>query len=133
MVEKRQEQLELPLVWHRFGDHFNRPEPIKVECEVHGGYNYIFEPVSGNYHFKTAYRLTTYLPCEGFAQLIEAEKRHNLLIQGLVEKVERDSLSTMPLRLVGCHLITWKDGHQETKMVFGTKSEFEAYKEDYNR
>ena len=132
-MEKRSEQLELPLVWHKFGEYFNRPEPINVECKVSEGYNYIFEPVSGNYHFKTAYSLTTYLPGEGFSQLIKAGVRHDLLIQGLVDKVERDSLSTMPLRLVECQLITWKDGHQETKLVFGTRSEFEAYKEAYNR
>lgn len=131
MVEERSEQLELPLKWHMFGEHLNKPTPITVEAVTPSErYNYIYEPVSGNRHFKTAYLLTTYLPTEGFAQLIEADERHNLLIQGIVEKIERNSLSTMPLRLVEVKKVTWRDRHQETKMVFGTKSEFDAYEAD---
>lgn len=130
IMEKRSEQLELPLVWHKFGDHLNKPTSIKVECKVTEGYNYIFEPVSDNYHFKTAYLLTTYLPTKDAYQLNEALERHDLLIMGLAEKVERNSLSSMPLRLAEVKKVTWKDRHQETKLVFGTKSEFDRYEGD---
>ena len=133
-MEERSEQLELPINWHMFGEHLNKPTSIKVEAVTPSErYNYIYEPVSGNRHFKTAYLLTTYLPAEGFAQLIEAEERHDLLVQGIVEKIERNSLSTMPLRLVKVEKVTWRDRHQETIMVFGTKSELDAYEADYHR
>lgn len=130
-MEERSEQLELPLNWHMFGEHLNKPTSINVEpVTPSDGYSYIYEPVIGNSHFKTAYLLTTYLPTEGFAQLIEAEERHDLLIQGIVEKIERNSLPTVPLRLFEVKKVAWRDGHQETKMVFGTKSEFDAYEAD---
>lgn len=130
-MEKRSEQLELPIKWHMFGEHLDKPTPIKVESVTPSdGYNFIYEPVIGNGHFKTAYLLTTYLPTEGFTQLIEAEERHDLLIQGIVEKIERNSLSTTPLRLVEAKKVTWRHGHQQTKIVFGTKSEFDAYEAD---